>query len=1707
VEHIQAHLEEHSKLWKGGLYSETAVILASMLGADIIKPDVREPICLICPCPGCDARFDRHLNLVQHMSEGHGEYIKTLYMELGPFWTNVIAFLKSNGVWPNTGQMVKIDMRFSPLRKEEADEMWAPKAEQIPLPKRFLSESMLDSILVDMYKYVSAEGVNRRFREIMTRFWNLNPHHTEEERWGQTFEELQRTESDWMSKRELILEVERKRMQEWVEQGESQQAAAKAREEEERARTQAMRTWIEETVVGEQMSQTEEEPREEEMRFWVPDASSPEELDESEHDEAQRREPTRRGGRRTGRGNKKRGGGRRNTRDRQQGIPAGDPWDELAQEWPEQVERARKLADILMEEDLDLTGTRLEEMLKDIRENPIPEERRKIQSWGDPLLVVLVQNRCDRICRDKIFCPHEGCLVKIRSVDKLMEHIKSSHKLHGEEVKCPDPIRYFIATMFEDILETTVWTEDGNRKSGEKFSIEKCYVSGCQYLHQTHASVRQHAAKQHKNNQDTNSLGWFWGTLRTIIRENPRITVREMFKDGMMYKCEMPRCGLKFHTEDAVRKHFAKIHQDHMIEDWESPCKGFRFITELVTREQRRQMERTEMPSEPEMETDTGHNEEERATEVRRPLQVEMLQRRQEPKTGQESGEEREYSAEEEGVRQQQYIRKRTEYISQLSRGVNIPKLDRSMMRLINVGLKDLFRDRINPLLRDMTPNPEEPDSWPAFEGAYEEAMDMVRRHIYQALGRNPAAIYRPRSVNGKIQKQREGIDAMVQQCQETRIHLCTIKKAIEEIAEGEGEEDQAEERRQRNRWTKKILPLLRMIPEEKRLEVFGSRDLEPIWQEMNSAPDHRKNVIGWLESLIVSEVAGEIEGISKQMQAQKVQEAYRTTKSIAMRRYIDKRSSPQCSIKKEVVEGHYRATWARPENGFGEAQPGSPLFLEEILPREEESEMKEFMLKKENIKNVIKSRQDLSACGPDGISYRIIKSAGGQGVKFMRILINASIECGKTITTWKQAKTILLHKKGDKNDVKNWRPISITNCIYRIFTCLMARCFQEANAKYGIYNDSQKGFIKKTNGCSEHGILLNELFQHAKRKNKSMIITAIDFTNAFGSVPHELIMSTMKQRNFPMWIQEIVRDMYTGATSTIELQGVRSEAIPWNKGVKQGCPLSPLLFNLCIEPLLQLIRRVNNEHGLSIPVKGDEKCNFNVQAYADDIIFISGKEAGIKEMLKTLQAFVSWSKMEVNAGKCSTASYMRDKNGRRCSLARNFTYGEKVIPNLTLNQSLKYLGTPVTAHRTVKLKAAGEKITEMEILLEKIMGSPLLTVQKIDAIKTFLLPCLDFLMLNGDVGIDQLAKFDRKIRGKVDEQLKIRGFQIGCHHMSWRDGGLSYPSLVDRRQVLTIRSFGQMALSQDLKIREVMEAFCEEERICRRIAEDRDGDFLNWKNERGLPGTASLIEHTRKVAQEMGLRLKISDSKLRLNRVGLEFQTTKATDIGRFLTQKVVRVRLNHEVLNLPLHGASFHTLHSSETSNKFLTNIHTKRSDAWFRFAVTARADCLPTPANIQRWYGCPEHDCHRCKEEGMKPTLAHILNQCKMNKFLFTKRHNKVVEIVRKAIIEYVGEELVSDIGENIQIAVAGLSEDVRALRPDLSMVRRVGDDQVMELVEISCPFGRISHERDTLEQSFKLQRKEVPKLGTRDSSKDRYGGQNHTSDCFITRSGVC
>jgi hypothetical protein len=130
------------------------------------------------------------------------------------------------------------------------------------------------------------------------------------------------------------------------------------------------------------------------------------------------------------------------------------------------------------------------------------------------------------------------------------------------------------------------------------------------------------------------------------------------------------------------------------------------------------------------------------------------------------------------------------------------------------------------------------------------------------------------------------------------------------------------------------------------------------------------------------------------------------------------------------------------------------------------------------------------------------MKAGGPEAMKCMRYIIKATIRYGRVMHSWKETRTVLIYTKGDREDLKNWRPITITNYIYRIDMSLMARAFPQINFQHALYVDISKRFIKKTKGCSEHGILLNEPFQDAKRNYEKTGIECLILVTIAEAVP-----------------------------------------------------------------------------------------------------------------------------------------------------------------------------------------------------------------------------------------------------------------------------------------------------------------------------------------------------------------------------------------------------------------------------------------------------------------------------------------------------------------------------------------------------------------------------------------------------------------------------
>jgi hypothetical protein len=144
-----------------------------------------------------------------------------------------------------------------------------------------------------------------------------------------------------------------------------------------------------------------------------------------------------------------------------------------------------------------------------------------------------------------------------------------------------------------------------------------------------------------------------------------------------------------------------------------------------------------------------------------------------------------------------QFIRKRDEYLRQMERGINIPRLNKEQMRNIKSGLEDLFKHEINQLMTEFQPDPGDWDGWCAFEGAYAELMHKIRMHILQALNRDTRKLYGVQQVNARLQAAREQRPEQVINYQLIRRTLSKTKNILQERTERDGEGAERDRKRE----------------------------------------------------------------------------------------------------------------------------------------------------------------------------------------------------------------------------------------------------------------------------------------------------------------------------------------------------------------------------------------------------------------------------------------------------------------------------------------------------------------------------------------------------------------------------------------------------------------------------------------------------------------------------------------------------------------------------------------------------------------------------------------------------------------------------------------------------------------------------------------------------------------------------------------------
>lgn len=323
-----------------------------------------------------------------------------------------------------------------------------------------------------------------------------------------------------------------------------------------------------------------------------------------------------------------------------------------------------------------------------------------------------------------------------------------------------------------------------------------------------------------------------------------------------------------------------------------------------------------------------------------------------------------------------------------------------------------------------------------------------------------------------------------------------------------------------------------------------------------------------------------------------------------------------------------------------------------------------------EEIKETLKRTKNRKAAGPGDIPIELVKYGTDRLLEIIAEIYNKCLIEGHDIPEdWNLAHINSIHKKGDKKICENYRGISVTSSVGRLYGGIIKQRIEKQ------YEDieEQCGF-RGGRSCTDNIFVLRQIIEKRKNHNLSTHLIFIDLEKAYDTVPLKKLFEVLQTIDLSKVYIRAIINIYKNMRSAIKQGKNISEPFSVTKGLRQGCCLSPTLFKIYISKVLEHWRRTVSGMGIDI----DDSC-LTTLLFADDQIIIANDENDADYMFRKLQAeYKKWG-LNINMTKTEYLKIGDDQEDP-----------ELEIRNLKRTSEFKYLGSIISEEGTSRRDIQG---------------------------------------------------------------------------------------------------------------------------------------------------------------------------------------------------------------------------------------------------------------------------------------------------------------------------------------------------------------------------------------------------------------------------------
>jgi hypothetical protein len=271
-----------------------------------------------------------------------------------------------------------------------------------------------------------------------------------------------------------------------------------------------------------------------------------------------------------------------------------------------------------------------------------------------------------------------------------------------------------------------------------------------------------------------------------------------------------------------------------------------------------------------------------------------------------------------------------------------------------------------------------------------------------------------------------------------------------------------------------------------------------------------------------------------------------------------------------------------------------------------------------------LQSFKENKSPGNDGLTVEFYKTFWGVLGELLVESLNCAFDYGELSNSQKQANITLIEKKGkDRRQISNWRPISLINVDTKIGSETIARRLQDVIPD--VVHDNQTAYVKGKS-IFDAVSAIDDILEFTEREGINGLMLAIEFKKAFDSVNRSFMFETLSAFNFGPTFIRWISTFYQNITSSVMNTGFSTGAFNIRRGVRQGDPLSPYLFIICLEILAISARGNRSIQGILV-----EKEEIKLEMFADDVMAFLRNSRSLEALLHTADLLSECSGLEIN--------------------------------------------------------------------------------------------------------------------------------------------------------------------------------------------------------------------------------------------------------------------------------------------------------------------------------------------------------------------------------------------------------------------------------------------------------------------------------------------